>query len=471
MICTFANASTYTAIVKVESSGTRTGTVEKNITEWSDVGGLQNCQLWTPEADTIESGLVFEQNRDCDQDQQRTKDIFIVYDNGMEVYEKTITETQTIIINETQESIGTKAPYSDSFKITVNAPSNYNYFGQSSDISGDKIIIGDEYGNAQNGVAYIFRKDGDSWVQEAKLEASDKALDDKFGSAVAIDGNIAVVGAEGEDTGGSGAGAAYIYRFNGTSWIQEAKILASDKRKYAKFGDVIDISGSTIVVGSKENGTVGIDAGSAYVFKHNGSSWYQETILLSNDISRDDNFGSSVSIEGNRIVVGNGGGFSKSAYVFKHNGTSWNQEAEIKGEGIAVAISGNLIISGANNEDNTGAAYIYRFNGTSWIEEQRIKHSNPKTYDNFGRTVAVNGDTIVIGSGGDAGGVSDAGSAYIFKYENSSWVEKVQLYSDTPKSYGGYADSLNVTSDGSIVLGASREVTAGASDGAVYIYK
>ena len=210
-------------------------------------------------------------------------------------------------------------------------------FGYSVAISGDTAAIGafhDNDNGDDSGSAYIFRFNGSSWVQEAKLLASDGADDDWFGYSVAISGDTAVVGAYGDDDNGNLSGSAYIFRFNGSSWVQEAKLLASDGAEGDWFGFSVAISGDTAVVGAYGDDDNGDLSGSAYIFRFDGSSWIQEAKLLASDGAMGDYLGLAVAISGDTAAIGayhddDNGDDSGSAYIFRFNGSSWVQEAKL----------------------------------------------------------------------------------------------------------------------------------------------
>jgi lipopolysaccharide export system protein LptA len=315
-----------------------------------------------------------------------------------------------------------------------------DYFGWSVSISENVAIVGasaaNPGGTTDAGKAYIFRYNGTSWVQEAILASSDKAVDDNFGNSVSISGNVAIVGAPYADPGGTeDAGKAYIFRYNGTSWIQEAILIASDKAASDQFGYSVSISGDVAIVGANLADTGGTtDAGKAYIFRYNGTSWVQEAILTASDKAAGDYFGNSVSISGNVAIVGatyaDPGGITSAgkAYIFRYNGTSWIQEAILIASdkaasdwfGYSVSISGNVAIVGAyyaspGGTSFAGKAYIFRYNGTSWIQEAILIASDKAGSDYFGWSVSISGSVAIIGASyGDPGGTTNAGKAYIF---------------------------------------------------------
>ncbi|MCH7498230.1 MAG: hypothetical protein IH971_10315, partial [Candidatus Marinimicrobia bacterium] len=177
------------------------------------------------------------------------------------------------------------------FKILPADGAASDKFGESVSISGDYAVVG-SFGA---GSAYVFKRNSTSWTQEAKLLASDGFQGDYFGITVSISGDYAIVGAWGDDDNGSFSGSAYLFKRTGTSWAQEAKLLPSDGAAGDQFGFSVSISGDYAVVGAPFDDDNGTESGSAYVFKRTGTSWAQEAKLLPSDGAAGDWFG-AVSI-------------------------------------------------------------------------------------------------------------------------------------------------------------------------------
>jgi hypothetical protein len=180
-------------------------------------------------------------------------------------------------------------------------------FGSSVSISGDLAIVGaidDCDKGYDSGSAYIFKRDGTTWVQQQKLLASDGAVGDLFGRSVSISGDLAIVGADGDDDKGSHSGSAYIFRRDGTSWVQQQKLTASDGAAGNWFGWSVSISGDYAIVGAIDDDDKGSASGSAYIFGWDGTAWSQQQKLLASDGAAGDFFGHSVSISGHKIIVG-----------------------------------------------------------------------------------------------------------------------------------------------------------------------
>ena len=340
-----------------------------------------------------------------------------------------------------------------------------------------------------------------SWAnatQQAKIQASDAQASDKFGDAVSIssDGDTAIVGAYAEDTGGSDAGAAYIFTRSGTTWSQQAKLTASNASASDYFGFSVSIcdDGNTAIVGAWQEDTGSTDAGSAYIFTRSGTTWSQQAQVQASDKQSYDNFGRSVSIsnDGDTVIVGNssedtGGSNAGSAYIFTRSGTTWSQEAKIQASdkqaddhfGISVSISndGDTVIVGAYGEDtggsNAGSAYIFTRSGTSWSQQAKIQASSPSSNDSFGEFVSISGDgnTALVGAQYQSTGGSSAGSAYIFTRSGTSWSQQAQIQSSDAEAYDKFGNAVSISSNGNTaIVGAWKENTTASGAGSAYIF-
>lgn len=211
----------------------------------------------------------------------------------------------------------------EDFEILASDGGASDEFGTAVAISGDIALVGapnDDENGSNAGAAYIFRFNGTTWIQEAKLLASDGEASDEFGTSVALDGTVALIGAPNDDDNNSNAGAVYVFTFDGSQWDQESKLLASDGSSSDGFGISVSISGSFAVVGAYLEDEVATNCGAAYVYRSIGTAWIEMGKLLPNDGSSDDRFGWSVCNEGEAVVIGSrwedaNGLNSGSAYV------------------------------------------------------------------------------------------------------------------------------------------------------------
>ena len=370
-------------------------------------------------------------------------------------------------------------------KIVADDAASSDYFGRSVAISGNYAIVGapfDDDGGSGSGSAYIFKRDGTDWNQEDKIVATDAAADDYFGNSVAISGDYAIVGARGVADGGYLSGAAYIFKRDGTSWDQEDKIVATDPAANDLFGWSVSIDGNYAVVGARGDDDGGSASGSAYIFKRDGTSWDQEDKITAEDAAADDYFGRFVSIDGDYAIVsayleGVGG----SAYIFKRDGTDWSQEDKITAEdaansddfGYSVSISGDYAIVGAYHDNDggtsSGSAYIFKRDGTDWSQEDKIVATDPAASDFFGISVSISGDYAIVGAYRDDDGDYDTGSAYIFKRDGTSWNQTSKIVASDAASGDYLGNSVSIDGDYAIV-GADQDDDEGSQSGSAYIY-
>lgn len=355
-------------------------------------------------------------------------------------------------------------------KLMASDAQDRDFFGTSVGISGENAIVGapyEDYGPGDPvlnaGAAYIFRRDQGgtgNWGQVEKLAAPDAETSDTFGYSVAIHGDTAIVGAPFED-GGPGAeesvnsGAAYMFKnISGFGWIYIKTIRPGNSQGGDQFGISVAISGDLVIVGAQEedggSGDPLTGAGTAYIFQRDlggADGWGEVEQLVASDAGAGDYFGHSVAISGNRAVVGavweDGGpgdptSNAGAAYVFANPGdTGWTEIRKLAADeaeqddffGESVAISGGVILVGADSEDggpgaplvDAGAAYVFLQNlggSNAWGQAGKLLAPDAQSLDNFGHSVGLSGRTAVVGSWSEDGGLGDplldSGAAYVF---------------------------------------------------------
>eukprot|EP00968_Pinguiococcus_pyrenoidosus_P015718 scaffold1465_cov148-Pinguiococcus_pyrenoidosus.AAC.2 len=347
-------------------------------------------------------------------------------------------------------------------KLTAPDGGSYDYFGRSVAISGSTAIVGayrDDDKGTSSGSAYIYwsADGGASWTFRQKLAAFDGANSDYFGYAIAISGNLAIIGGYRDDDKGSGSGSAYMYRSMdvGASWSFQQKLTAFDGASYDEFGSAVAISGSLVLVGAHQNNAKGSRSGGAYIYRSadGGASWSFQQKLTAFDGAAEDRFGYSVAISSNLAIVGafrndDKGTNSGSAYLYRSTdgGSSWTFQQKLLAAdgatedrfGSSVAISSNLAIVGALWDDDkgskSGSAYMYRSadGGVSWAFQQKLLAPDGAVEDRFGRFVDISGDAAIVGSCFDDDRGTDSGSAYIFNFENSEEASAWPTAAPTP---------------------------------------
>ena len=313
-----------------------------------------------------------------------------------------------------------------------------NCFGCSVSIFANIAIVGARCDNklaSYAGSAYVFEREDVTgrWDQKAKLTASDGAADDYFGTSVSVSSNTAVVGAFRDDVDGARSGSAYVFELDKSTghWNQTAKLTASDGAEYDNFGLSVSNSGNIAIVGAPNDDDNGFRSGSAYVFEKDGSTghWNQTAKLTAPDGTENDVFGTSVSVSSNTAVVGahGDGACTGSAYVFEKDESSghWNQTAKLTAPncancffGYSVSVSGKTAIVGALHVDDngrrSGSAYVFERDESTdfWNQTAKIIAPDGERYDCFGASVAVSGNSVIVGAFGDD---SLSGSVYAFE--------------------------------------------------------
>ncbi len=251
----------------------------------------------------------------------------------------------------------------------------FNFFANRVAISGNFALIGESH-DRQNGdeagAAYVYLTDGLSWTETAKLLPSDADPFDWFGFAVDIDGPVAVIGARQDEPNGEESGSVYVFRYVDNHWVEEQKLLPSDGAAGDRFGHAVTIEGDRIVVGAPRQGELDRDAGAAYVFEFDGESWVQTQKLVAFDGGRKEWFGVNTRLSGGTLLVS---AFldevSGGTYLFKHDGQRWVQTGKLVSTdvtdgdqfGYGIALAGADALLGAHADDDfggeTGAAYVF----------------------------------------------------------------------------------------------------------------
>jgi hypothetical protein len=323
-------------------------------------------------------------------------------------------------------------------------------FGGSVHVRGERAIVGapgEVVSGVQSGAAYVYRRVGTGWIEEGRLSASDRLAGDRFGTAVSISGDWAVVGAPQRAESGANSGAAYVFRWNGSNWAQFVKLREplGDPATGDFFGQSVSLSGDFIAIGAWSDDERATDAGAVYLFGYNGATWAFSQKLLASDGQAGDHLGYSVSLDGEWLLAcadedDDRGSNSGSAYFYRYNGTNWTQSQKILApDGTAsdlfgwnVSLSFPVAILGAVQDSPVfsaqGSAYNFRHNGVNWAFERRLNAADPAAGDLFGFGVAIAGDVAVVGSPRDDDRGTDSGSLYVFDYiGGTNWVQRPKL--------------------------------------------
>lgn len=370
-------------------------------------------------------------------------------------------------------------------KVTASDGKDQDYFGGSVSISGTYAIVGARFHRvgpmSESGAVYVFERDGAAWNQVAIISRSDPGHYEEFGSSVSISGDFAIVGTpydpDDADYDRRAAGSAYVFQRDGSVWNQVAKLTASDGQGGDYFGGSVAISGGRAIVGT--------NMGSAYVFERSGSTWSQVAKLTSPVGRPVPRYGRSVSISGDYAVVGHqtentAFDYAGAVYVYQRSVSGWNEVARLTppdaayGDhfGTSVSINGDRLIVGAYYDGdrgvNSGSAYVYERDGLTWSQVAKLIAPDGAAYDRFGESVSMGDDYVVVGAPYDDNGAI-LGSAHLFQGSGLVWDHVIKL---TPSD--GTVDhrfGVSVAASGAYALiGATLDDERAANAGAAYVF-
>jgi len=311
-------------------------------------------------------------------------------------------------------------------------------------LSGDVLAAGAwlvDTSAADSGAVYVFRRGPGGWAEEAKI-LGPEVQNANFGIALDADGELLLVGARRDEPGGRGV--AYVYGRRAGAWSEEARWLAPSGQTSDQFGLAVALAGSTAVVGAAREETAGARHGAAYVFQRSPTGWSLAARLVASDAEDLDLFGAAVAIDGDRVLVGAHRAdapdpSSGAVYVFDRSGAVWTETAILTPGapaaqdqfGFDVSVDGDRALVGANFDDtvagNAGAAYLFERAGGSWSQVQKLTDPSGSIGDEFGRSVAIEGDRALVGEPYDTVAELRSGSAYVFARGATEWTQTSKL--------------------------------------------
>ena len=350
-------------------------------------------------------------------------------------------------------------------KLTASDGAAGDSFGNAASLSGNTAVVGAYAKNSSQGSAYVFARSGASWAQQAELTASDGKPGDHFGKSVGVDSGTVVAGANARSFN---TGAAYVFVSSGSTWSQQAELVASDATESYQFAFSVAVSGDTVAAGApiQFNGT-----GRGYFFARAAANWAQQAEIGASDAASPDDFGWAVAVSGNTAVVGAlfKNGFAGAAYVFVNSGAGWTQQAKLVpsdaagGEfGNAVAIDGDTVVVGANEQSSgAGAAYVFVRSGASWTQQAKLTASDGAANDYFGIAVSISGGTIAIGA---VGNNNVQGAVYIFVQTGTSWAQQAELTLANAANEDQLGGAISVDGDTVVAGAVGRNTFQGAAE-------
>jgi hypothetical protein len=313
------------------------------------------------------------------------------------------------------------------------------------------------------GGAYVYEQGAGGWI-EGRLIPSDAMDDDLVGESIALPDGGLLVGTFVHSAGALSSGAVWSFRRTPGGWVEEQKLLPPDLIDYAYFGFDMDAEGDRALISATQHGALGgLGAGAVYAFRYDGSGWVHAQTLTASDAEPNDRFGVGVEMSGDVAVVGALATWTSFwrgvAYVFRFDGARWIEEAILRptvsgsgfGNGDSIAIDADRILLGAPDDrtkgTRAGSAYVFRYEDSEWVEEARLYASDAAPEHSFGHAVALSGGLALVSARTPAAADGSTGSVYLFRFDGTTWVEHGKL--DLPqREESDFAGSGGVRLDG-----------------------
>lgn len=365
-------------------------------------------------------------------------------------------------------------------RLTTNPPQPAGFFGVSVTASGSMAAAGSIGAISPEGVmaggVFLFERTVGAWEPRGAIFASDGAPGDRFGGYVAMDGDTLAVAANLADGFGANTGAVYIFRRQGTEWLEEAKLWPPDGVSSDANSPIIHVavSGDTLAVGWPSDDGAALNAGCVYVYTRNGTEWTQQTKIVESTPVVNRGFG-SVALRGDTLVIGGvnlltalevrgaANVYTRTAGVWALSHTLTGDEGFDWGFGHAVALRDDVAaVASPNRFGPSGQVYVFRRQGAAWVRERRIN------------TSYVYGDGLAVGDGrvahGNAQGGSGDGVVAVYQYVNGVWATEDVLRSAAHDYGAQFGTTITFTGD-HVLAGASRGRPEGVINaGAAYSF-
>jgi len=322
--------------------------------------------------------------------------------------------------------------------------------------------------------------------QIKELLASDSSPHDDYGIIVALSVDTAVIGVPFDNTKSFNSGSAYIYTRSNGAWALQQQLLASDSAPGDQYGWSVALQGDTVLIGARFDDDKGFNSGSAYVYTRNAGVWTEQQKLTANDGAVNDQYGITISLAGDTVAIGapfdDDNGFdSGSAYVYSLNAGMWTLQQKLTTSdgapgdqyGWSVALEGDSALIGARFDDdkgfNSGSAYLYNLDAGAWVMKQKLIAADGAVNDQFGWSVALDDDTAVIGARFNDDTGINSGSAYVYTRSVGGWGLQQNLTASDGAPGNQYSWAVALDGD-TVIIGAPFDNDQDRLSGSCYVY-
>ncbi|MGD9420460.1 MAG: hypothetical protein Q7R22_016100 [Verrucomicrobiota bacterium JB025] len=368
-------------------------------------------------------------------------------------------------------------------------------YGSDVALDGSRILLGAHNdpgdGNGDNdsyyGAAFIYELEGPEWVLGQRLTMGNRRAGAGLGSSIAMQGDTLAVGARSEpNPSGSSAGAVYVFARSSGMWQLQSRLASDSTVASPYFALRLALDGDTLAVSSTsdahtaDTGTETSNVGSVSVFTRDGDVWSRQQKLYAEDFASSDGFGTGLALQGDHLLVGSpndsdgsGSGQSSigSVYWFERSGDAWTQQSKIRSGvtrdsqrfGCSIAIDGDTAIIGAHTLISSnyyaGRAFVFTHDGSAWNKQATLNSPTPGAWIHFGGSVAISGDTVLVASTGtDMDGVSDPfgtkggiGRAHVFTRSGTKWSHQAAFDPDGGDQSTAFGKTLEVQGNTAVI--------------------
>jgi len=328
---------------------------------------------------------------------------------------------------------------------------------------------------------YVFERGDGEWEQSQML--TDGVGGNRFGSPIAVDGETLVAAATNDATNGQATGAVRVFVRGAQGWEPQQTLNSSEIQLYDYFGNSVAVDGDTIVVGNGSHDLADYGEGAAWVFVRSGGTWTEQARLIAPDGKKADNFGRSVAVSGDTVVVGaqasdDHGPGSGSAYIYVRSGTNWNLQQKLSPSdlgpedifGVEVDLDGDRALIGAYADDDdgisSGTVYYYTRSGETGSLIQQVHSPTAEAYRYFGMSVDVFGDRMIVGEPGYDAGATSTGRAYVYVLNGGSWTYSHYVGPSSYSEGDNWGRAVAISEKAVIVAGSPADAHGKDSGGA-----
>ena len=366
-------------------------------------------------------------------------------------------------------------------------PESRAFLGQAVAVQGDTAVVGspgrDVDGNTRAGSVFVYTYDGSTWTRQQELTSPDPERDGFFGRSVAIDGDTLLLG----QSSIGGASSVHVFTRSGGTWSRQ-QILTMDEPDVSPepaYGLEVALEGDTAFLGAPLQRGDNSIAGFVYVFTRSGGTWSQAQRLSASDASAEAQFGDSISLDGDLAVIGapaldssvNGAG---AVYTFQKSGGTWSQQQKLTSPdpkeyahfGSDVSLDGSMALVGARSPSafspaRPGAAYVFEQSGGTWNLTQQLSACDGSEDDQFGRSVSLRQDLVLVGASGaevrpPMARAGDDGAVYAYTTQGGSWAHADKFFNESANNFG-----TTLARDGERVVVGDPDFIARPEDGEV----